>query len=465
MEKIYIFNTLGKEKQEFEPLNKDEVLFYHCGPTVYWTQHIGNLRGMFCGDVVRRTLEYNGYKVKYVRNYTDVGHLTSDGDEGEDKMEKGAKREGKTPAEIADKYIKTFEEDVKALNLLEPTFKPRATEYIKEMQEMVKTLLEKGFAYQTELAIYFDVSKAKDYTKLSGQKLEENKTGAGKGEVEDPDKKSPYDFAIWFFKKGTHAKAVQTWDLDGFGEGFPGWHMECSAMSKKLLGDTVDIHMGGIEHIPVHHTNEIAQSEAATGKKYVNYWLHNEHLLVNDRKMAKSEGTGYSMVEIKDRGFKPLSLRYFFLSAGYRAKQNFTWQALDASQNGLEGIYNKVRELGSMVGQVNGVFKKKFIKELNDDFNTPKALAILAEVFRSDLKNEDKLATVLDLDRVLGLDIKEQVAKSKLQMPEEIQLLINRRKEARERKDWAGSDKLRDEIQAMGYVVEDSNNEMKVYKK
>src|SRR6056297_405906 len=264
MPKIKLYNTLTRQQEEFKPLKEGEVLFYHCGPTVYWTQHLGNLRGMTCADFVVRIFKYFDYQATHVRNYTDVGHLTSDEDEGEDKMEKGAKKEGKTPGEVADKYIKIFEQDVSKLNNLEPDYKPRATKHIEEMIEMVKILLEKGYAYTTDLAVYFDISKKEDYTKLSGQDLDKLLSGAGRGEITDPQKKNSADFALWFFKTGAHKNALQTWEspfqssLVEKGEGFPGWHIECSAMSSKYLGKTIDVHMGGIEHIPVHHTNEIA---------------------------------------------------------------------------------------------------------------------------------------------------------------------------------------------------------------
>src|SRR4030042_2920350 len=349
---LKLYNTLNSKREEIKPLKDKKVNMYYCGPTVYWTQHIGNLRVMFCADLVVRVLKYLGYKVKFVRNYTDVGHLTSDEDLGEDKMEKGAKREGLKPQQIADKYIKIYEQDTAKLNLGEPNVKPRATKYIKEMIKIVQVLLDKGFAYTTDLAVYFDVTKAQNYNQLSGQNLDEQIKGAGTGEVEDPQKKHPADFALWFFKAGRHQNALQTWTspfkspLVEKGQGFPGWHIECSAMSKKNLGNTFDIHMGGIEHIPVHHTNEIAQSESANGVKFVNYWLHNEHLTVNSGKMAKSEGTSFSLQEVEDKGFQPLVLRYFFLQAQYRSKQNFTWESLQASQTGLERIYSQVIDLG-----------------------------------------------------------------------------------------------------------------------
>lgn len=409
---VLIYNTLSRKKELFKPIKKGGVLFYQCGPTVYWTQHIGNLRAAVLGDIIRRIFEYDGYKVKYIKNYTDVGHLVSDGDTGEDKMEKGAKREGLTPKEIADKYIKIYENDVHELNIKNPTASPLASEQISEIQAMVSTLLKKDFAYATPLAIYFDVAKFPNYTALSGQNLDKNIAGEGSGEIKDPTKKNPSDFALWFFRAGTHAKTWQFWPspfkslLVKNGEGFPGWHIECSAMSKKYLGDTLDIHMGGIEHIPVHHTNEIAQSESANGVKYVNYWLHNEHLLVNNEKMSKSKGTGYSLAEVKERGFKPLALRYFFLQAHYRSKQNFTWEALKSAETGYNRLIRNVSALGNKVGKIEVKFKLDFTEKINNDFNAPQALALTFAVLKSDLSKEDKLATILDFDRVLGLNLK-----------------------------------------------------------
>jgi cysteinyl-tRNA synthetase len=294
---IYIYNTLTRKKDLFKPIKKGQVSFYQCGPTVYWTQHIGNMRAMVISDVINRTFKYFDFDVKFVRNYTDVGHLTSDADTGEDKMEKATKRENISPKEISEKYIKIFENDLNDLNTLSPSFKPKATEYIDEIIKMVKILIEKGYAYQTDLAIYFDITKAKDYTKLSKQNLEENITGAGTADVEDPNKKHSADFSVWFFKAGKHKNALQYWKspfsspLVENGEGFPGWHIECSAMIRKILGKTIDIHMGGIEHVPVHHTNEIAQSEAVNNCPLADYWVHNEWLVVDNSKMAKSEGS------------------------------------------------------------------------------------------------------------------------------------------------------------------------------
>jgi len=490
MNKIYLYNTLSRKKEEFKPIKKSRVLFYQCGPTVYWVQHLGNLRAAVLGDIIRRIFEYDGYKVKYVKNYTDVGHMASDEDEGEDKMDKGAKRENLSPEEIAQKYIKVYEDDARDLNIKNPTFAPLATEHIKEAQEMIAALLDKDFAYATPLAIYFDIFKFPNYTALSGQNLEKNIAGVGKGEITDPAKKNPHDFALWFFRAGTHADALQYWPspfispLVKNGDGFPGWHIECSAMAKKYLGETLDIHMGGIEHIPVHHTNEIAQSEAANGVKYVNYWLHNEHLLVNNEKMSKSTGTGFTLAEVKAKSFMPLSLRYLFLSANYRSKQNFTWESLEAAQNGLNGIYNKLKELGDKKGAASSEYKNKFSEFLNDDFNTPGALSVLQEVLKSDLSPKNKLATVLDFDKVLGLNFNEErhtlainvfdeikisgqvfTIVYKGDVPEEIKKLAEKRQEARAEKNWPESDRLRKEIEKLGYQIKDTDNGAEIYKK
>jgi cysteinyl-tRNA synthetase len=469
MAKLFIYNTLSRQKEAFKPLFGDTVSMYYCGPTVYWTQHVGNLRGAFCADIVVRSLAYLGYQIKWVRNYTDVGHLTSDEDSGRDKMEKAAEREGLAALAIAQKYISAYEQDTAALNLSEPDFKPRATEYIAEMIEMVETLLDKGYAYATPLAVYFDVSKSRDYTRLSGQKLEENQAGAGAGEVSDPEKRHQADFALWFFRAGVHAKASQYWpspfvsSLVEKGYGFPGWHIECSAMSKKCLGPTIDLHMGGIEHVSVHHTNEIAQSEAANGVKFVNYWLHNEHLLFDSGKMSKSQGTSFSLSEVAARGFKPLALRYLYLGAHYRSKQNFTWDSMRAAQSGLDNLYRQLAKLGSVGGSINQSYKESFADVLADDFNTPKALAVLQEVLKSSLPDSEKLATVLDFDRVLGLNLAEAVFP--VELPSEIMKLKEAREKARQGKDWLESDRLRQEIEAAGYAVEDGRDGMKIIKK
>ena len=466
-----LYNTLTKKSEEFKPIKKGEVKLYHCGPTVYWTQHIGNLRGMFCADLAVRIFKYLDYKVKHVRNYTDVGHLTSDEDEGEDKMEKRARLEKLSPEKIAEKYIKIFEKDTRELNMLEPTVKPMATEHIQEMIEIVQILLNKGYAYTTDLAVYFDVSKSKNYTKLSGQILEKNIQGAGKSEISDPQKKQSVDFALWFFKTGAHKNALQFWpspfnsELVENGQGFPGWHIECSAMSKKYLGDTLDIHMGGIEHIPVHHTNEIAQSESANGVKFTNYWLHNEHLLVNNKKMAKSKGTGYSLSEIKEKGFNPLSLRYLFLTAHYRSKLNFTWKSLEASENALNRLYDFVSLRRGSTSSMEAEplrkpsisYEKQFQNALENNLDTPKALAIIWGMIKSkELNYDDKKTALLKFDKVLGLGL-DKITTKEIEISDEVKELMKEREEARKNKNWKKADELRDEIKKRGLVVGDKS--------
>lgn len=477
---LKIYNTLSRSLEEFKPIEEGKVSFYHCGPTVYSAQHIGNLRATTLGDFIRRSLQYLGYEVRHVRNYTDVGHLVSDGDEGEDKMEKGVRKEGLQPLEIAQKYIDQFERDTKALNILEPNVKPRATEYIPQMIEMVQILLDKGFAYATPLAIYFDVSKAKDYTKLSGQKLDLNLEGAGHGEVDDLEgKKNAADFAVWFFRTGSHAKALQYWPSPFIqpentpadlrvkdGNGFPGWHIECSAMSKQELGETIDLHMGGIEHIPTHHPNEIAQSESANGVKFVNYWIHNEHLNVNGGKMAKSEGTGILVSEIEEKGFSALDLRYFFLQAHYRSKQNFTWESLEAARTAYTRLQNKLKELiasiqDKQVLEPSGSeFEIQFTEALEDDFNLPQALATLWEMLKSDLSSEHKLGLAYKFDKVLGLELETFVSdpREAREVPEAAQKLIDQRAAARQNKDWAEADQLRQQLwDEYGIEVKDTS--------
>lgn len=480
-----LYNTLTRSLEEFTPLEDKKVLFYHCGPTVYWTQHIGNLRGMTAGDILVRTLRYFGYTVTHVRNYTDVGHLTSDADTGEDKMEKGARREGMTPDEVAQKYIDIFEADTKEINLREPDVKPRPSKLIPEIISMVETLLTKGYAYTTDFAVYFDVSKFPGYTRLSRQNLEKSKKGSGKGEADDPGKKHFADFALWIFKKGPHANALQTWESP-WGVGFPGWHIECSVMARKYLGETIDIHMGGVEHIPIHHTNEIAQSEAVSGEQFVKYWMHNEHLVINQEKMAKSQGTGLSVAEIKKRGYDPLALRYFYLTAQYRTRQNFTWEALTAVQAALNELRSQVAilrqqatersQLSSEKLEKYDAYRIQFDEALSNDLNTPMALAVVWEALKSNIPSQDKLDLLLDFDEVLGLDLRSVEAKvQKTQVtrtlpesgsvvvyaaqdtPEDAVLaLVDDREVKRRNKDFTAADAIRGELENRGILIEDT---------
>jgi cysteinyl-tRNA synthetase len=459
---IKIYNTLSRRPEDFLPIENKTVRFYQCGPTVYWVQHIGNLRAMVLSDLIRRSLLYLGYKVKFVRNYTDVGHLVSDADEGEDKMEKASKREKLTPQQIAQKYIDIFENDIKALNIFEPDVKPRASEYINEMIEMIQVLLKKNYAYITDLAIYFDVTKFSSYTKLSRQKLDLQQPNSGHGKVIDTQKRHYYDFALWFFKKGEHKNALQTWPSP-WGEGFPGWHIECSVMSIKLLGETIDIHMGGVEHIPIHHTNEIAQTEAYTGKKFVNYWVHNEHLLVNNEKMAKSTGSFHTLNDVIQKGFDPLDLRYFYLQAHYRSTQNFTWEALTAAKNAFNKLKSFVSSLieanpenTNLESKLSHEYKDQFKRLISNDFQIPQALALTWKMIDDQqLNDQEKLSLMFDFDRVFGLNLNQI---QPIKIPDEIIQLAKDREEARKNKNFTLADNIREKIKAKGYLIEDTDN-------
>ena len=398
-------------------------------------------------------------------NITDVGHLTGDRDMGEDKMEKGAQREGKTAWEIAEFYTRSFKQDMMHLNILEPTLWCKATDTIPEQIELIKTLEEKGFTYDISDGVYFDTSKFEGYTKLSNQDLEALQEGA---RVErNPEKRNATDFALWKFSPES-VKRQMEWDSP-WGVGFPGWHIECSAMSMKFLEDQLDIHCGGVDHIDVHHTNEIAQSEAATGKKFFNTWMHGAFLIISGgKKMAKSEGNFLTLDSTYiQNGIDPLVYRFATYQTHYRKPMEYSEEAVQAARNGLEHLKNQVRSLMSKgmddTASVNDGYKQKFIKELNDDLNMPRALASVQEALKSDMDDSEKLATVLDFDRVLGLDL-EKVTVSE-ELPENIQQKIAAREKARAEKNWALSDQLRDEIQALGYVVQDAKDGMTVFKK
>ncbi len=459
---IKLFNTLTSKKEEFKPLKDKKVGLYTCGPTVYNYAHLGNLRTYIFEDVLKRTLLYNGYKVKHVMNITDVGHLTGDRDMGEDKMVKEAKKEGKSAWQIAEFYTKAFKKDMQRLNVIPPDIWCKATDNIQEQIDLIKILEQKGYTYKTSDGIYFDTSKVKDYTKLSHQKLSELQEGA---RVEkNPEKKNPTDFALWKFSPKDQKRQME-WDSP-WGVGFPGWHIECSAMSMKYLGNELDIHCGGIDHINVHHTNEIAQSEAATGKKFFNYWVHGAFLnLAGGVKMAKSDENfltlGNAFVK---KGINPLVYRFASFQTHYRKPMEYSDKSVAAAQNGLEHLYNQIRSLGKKKGKVNQEFKNKFLAAIDDDLNMPQALAVVQEVLKSDLSDADKLATVLDFDQVLGLDL-AKVVKEKIKIPKAVSTLVKQREKARQDKDWQKSDELRDKINDLGYLVEDTNEGPKINKK
>lgn len=456
---LKLFNTLSRKVEVFKPLNPPKVGMYTCGPTVYDYAHIGNFRTYILSDIVHRTLLYLGYKVKAVMNITDVGHLTSDADEGEDKLEKGARREGKTAWEIAAKYTKIFLKDTKKLNMLAPSIFCKATDHIKEQIELVKKLEEKGYTYKTSDGIYYDTSKFPDYGKLARLDLKGLKAGARV--AVNPEKRNPTDFALWKFSPQGKKRDME-WDSP-WGKGFPGWHIECSAMSMKYLGETFDIHLGGIDLLPVHHTNEIAQSEAATSKKFVNYWIHGEFVLVDGEKMSKSKGNFYNLGDIEKKGFDPLALRYLYLTSHYRSKMNFTWRALEGAQRALDRLREQVsegkEEDGITNSTISGIanFSSRFKKAISNDFNMPKALAVVWDLVKSDYPSSAKRASLLKFDQVLGLDLEKGVKIDRVvKLDEEIKKLLEKRENLRKQKKWQEADKIREEIEEKGFIIEDT---------
>ncbi|MDD4988943.1 MAG: cysteine--tRNA ligase [Candidatus Pacebacteria bacterium] len=453
---LTLSNTLSGKKEEFIPIKKGQVGMYNCGPTVYNYPHIGNLRAFLLADILRRTLEWNGYKVKQILNITDVGHLTDDASNGEDKMEKAARLGGKTAKEISEFYTQAFFDDLKKMNIeTEGTTFPRATAHIQEQIDLIKTLEKKGYTYKTSDGIYFDTSKFPDYGKLGNINLKGLEEGA---RVEkNTEKKNLTDFALWKFSK-PEEKRQQEWESP-WGVGFPGWHIECSAMSMKYLGETFDIHTGGIDHIPVHHNNEIAQSTCATGKPYAHYWLHNAHVNISGgEKMAKSAGNFIRLQTLIDAKIHPLSYRYYLLGAHYSTPMAFTMEAVEGAQSTLENIVREVKNLGEKVGKSIPDFMEKFEVSINNDLGTAEALALLHSLLvNKDVKSEDKLATIKEFDKVLGLNLIE-LAKEMGTIPKEIWALNEKREVARKEKDWKKSDELRAEIEKLGYKVLDGTN-------
>ena len=454
---LRLFNTLSRNKEVFSLINKKEVGLYTCGPTVYNYPHLGNLRTYLFEDILKRVLSYNGYQVKHIMNITDVGHLTGDRDMGEDKLEKEARLEHRSAWEIADFYTAAFKKDLKNLNIIEPEIYCKATDHIKEQIQMIKTLETKGFTYKTTDGIYFDTSKVTDYNQLSHQNLDDLKEGA---RIEaNSEKKNATDFALWKFSP-KDTKRQMEWDSP-WGVGFPGWHIECSAMSVKYLGEQFDIHCGAVDHVNIHHTNEIAQTESATSKKpWVRFWLHGAFLnLPGDKKMAKSEGHFITLDNtFIEKQINPLVYRLATLSVHYRKPMEWTENVLTSAENSYSHLLSKISALGQVKGKVNPEYKKEFVLAINDDLNMPKALAILQEVLKSDLKNEDKLATILDFDRVFGLklDQAEDSEKTAYSIPVAVLELVAKREKARQEKDWALADSLRDEVKKLGFEVKDT---------
>ena len=449
---LMLYDNYARERRRFEPLVAGAAGLYTCGPTVYDYQHIGNFRTFLFEDLLKRALEWNGYAVRHVMNITDVGHLTSDADTGEDKMEKGARRTGKTAWEIAQLYTDAFIDDMARLNMEMPAVLSRATDHIEDQIEFIVDIEKNGFTYRTSDGIYFNTSLQPDYGFLA--RLDKAGLEAGK-RVELGEKKSITDFALWKFSAPGEHRQME-WKSP-WGTGFPGWHIECSAMAQKYLGDFFDIHCGGEDHIPVHHTNEIAQTEARVGTRLANFWMHAYFLLSNDAKMAKSAGEFLRLQSLIDRGYDPLAYRYLCLTAHYRTQLNFTWDALDAAAKGLDRLRNGVFALGEFdanFAEPDPGYRERFTAEINDDLNLPRALALGWEVLRGNLAAGTKRATLLDFDRVFGLGLSLWAPKH-VSIPESIAALAAARAAAREARQWAEADRLRAEIQAAGWEMED----------
>jgi len=449
---LKIYNTLTRKKEVFKPIKKGKVGMYVCGPTVYWYQHIGNLRSYIFPDILKKVLLYNGFQVKEVMNVTDVGHLTSDADEGEDKMEKAVKREGKPAKEIAEHYLKVFKEDFKKLNISEPDIWCKATKHIKEQIELIKILEKKGYTYKTSDGIYFDSSKFRDYGKLA--KLNIKGLEAGR-RINLGDKKNKTDFALWKFSEKP-GERQQEWKSP-WGIGFPGWHIECSAMSMKYLGTHFDIHTGGIDHIPVHHPNEIAQSESATGEKFVNYWIHGNFLTSKKQKISKSKGGLYTISELEEKEFAPLEYKYFVLTTHYRKPLEFSLEILKSAQNSYKRLKNICLEIENDE-TLNKKYLQEFENAINNDLNIPEALQVLWNLLR-DEKAKGKYQTIKKMDGVFGLDLFEE---EKINVPKEILKIIKQRETARKNKDWKKADELREKIKQAGYYVDDTEKGGKV---
>ena len=466
MSNLKLYNTLTRQKEDYKSLEGNEVKIYSCGPTVYSYAHIGNFRAYIFMDTLRRVLKANGYTLKHVMNITDVGHLESDADEGEDKMEKAARKENKDPYEIAAYYTDIFFRDMGRLNIDKPEIIAKATDHIEEMLEFVQKLIENGYAYETSKGIYFDISKLDRYPVLSNRNLDDQIAGA-RVDV-DTEKKSPYDFALWIKAPENH---ITKWESP-WGLSYPGWHIECSAMGKKYLGEQFDIHTGGVDHIPTHHENEIAQSKGCTGKVPANTWMHVEFLQVDGGKMSKSLGNTYTLDILQSKGIEPLAYKLFCYTAHYRTKLNFTFEGAEASQKAInrlrEGYVKHLKSSEKVDEGILKEYKTRFMEAVNDDLNMPLAMGIVWEIVRNNTKSVEFAKILLEFDKVLGLDLENSEKyleeQEKVVLPEEIIELVNKRKEARQNKDWAMSDKIRDELKEKGYIVKDTKEGMTLEK-
>lgn len=470
---LNLYNTLTRSKERFEPLKNDFVRLYNCGPTVYDYAHIGNLRAYVFADMVRRTLVLNGYKVKQVMNITDVGHLTSDADQGEDKMTVGLTREGLPLSlegmhTLADRYTAAFLEDMEALLVKRPTHLPRASEHIPAMIALISTLVEKEYAYRTSHGVYFDTARFPEYGKLGQIQLDAQQEGARV--AVDHEKRSIADFALW--KRNDELGWESPW-----GRGFPGWHIECSAMSMQYLGKQLDIHTGGVDHIGTHHNNEIAQSEAATGKPFSRFWLHSEHLHIEGSRIAKSAGNGVKLRQLTEHGYQPLAYRYWLLTGHYRSQLNFSFSSLDAAQTAWLRLHRMFVDeyLEEKRGRIDEGYREKLLLALNDDLNTAKAIALMWDLVKdASVPPHRKRATLLHFDKVLGLGLHERVTQkpgvplaltpARSELPAEIQMLVDEREAARAARDFAKADTLRTELGAKGFTVEDTQDGPRVTK-
>jgi cysteinyl-tRNA synthetase len=464
---LFLYNTLTRKKEAFKPIKKSQVGLYTCGPTVYWYATIGNFRTYIFSDILRRVLEYDGLEVKHVMNVTDVGHLTSDSDTGKDKMEEAAAKEHKTAQQLADFYLRVFKEDMQKLHILSPEVWPKATEHIKEQIELIKKLEKRGFTYETSDGVYFDSSKFPNYSKLARLNVE----GLEKGKrVSSGEKKHKTDFALWKFSDKPGMRQ-QEWPSP-WGVGYPGWHIECSAMSMKYLGESFDIHTGGEDHVPVHHTNEIAQSEAATGKKFVNYWLHGSFLTFKGEKVSKSKGGLYTISELEEKGYRPEHYRYMCLLTHYRKKLDFSLEHLDAAKAAFNRLIEKYFALGSQVVPQSAMrvqsdeykdYLERFSEAVNDDLNMPKAVQIMWKMLDDEIEASEKSDLLAKFDSVFGLDL-YHFQRHEISVPLDIETLVDERESARKNKDWKLADKLREKIHKKGFEVEDSVNGPKVKK-
>ena len=456
---IYFYNTLTRKKELFKPINEKEVKIYSCGPTVYYYAHIGNLRAYLFMDNLRRVLKYNGYKLKHVMNITDVGHLVSDADEGEDKMLKAARREHKDPFEIANFYLDAFLKDIDKLNIDRPEIIARATEHIDVMEQYVKKIIENGYTYQTDNTIYFDTSKLDKYGVLSNLNVQEQKAGA---RVEfDNGKKNISDFALWIKAPENH---LMKWD-SFFGKAYPGWHLECSAMSYKYLGDLFDIHTGGMDHIPVHHENEIAQSKGFSGHIPANFWMHVDFLQMNGGKMAKSLNNLYTLSDLEEKGYEPLVYRMFNFTSNYKTPINFTFEAMNSAKTALarlrEGYLAHMEGTEDVSDEKIQEYETKFLEAINDNLNMPVAMSIVWDIIKNPKKSKKLGQLLLNFDEVLGFNLKDY-KKQEEKLPQEILDLVEQRRQAREEKNWEESDRIRNLILEKGYVVKDTKNGMEI---